>query len=61
MSNTTNSTIIENAGDEFLEALSKFNEVLDNVIQSTEEKKRIIESLVKNGDEIKNAINNYKK
>ena len=61
MSNTTNSTIIENAGDEFLEALSKFNEVLDNVIQSTEEKKRIIESLVKNGDEIKNAINNYKR
>jgi len=61
MSNTTNSTIIENAGDEFLDALSKFNEVLDNVIQSTEEKKRIIESLVKNGDEIKNAINNYKK
>ena len=61
MSNTTNSTIIENAGEEFLDALSKFNEVLDNVIQSTEEKKRIIESIVKNGDEIKNAINNYKR
>ena len=61
MSNTTNSIILESAGDEFLEALSKFNEVLDNVIQSTEEKKRIIESLVKNGDEIKNAINNYKR
>ena len=61
MSNTQNSIIIENAGDEFLEALSKFNEVLDNVIQSTEEKKRIIESIVKNGDEIKNAINNYKR
>ena len=61
MSNTTNSTIIENAGEEFLDALSKFNEVLDNVIQSTEEKKRIIESIVKNGDKIKNAINNYKR
>ena len=61
MSNLQNTTIIENAGEEFLDALSKFNEVLDNVIQSAEEKKRIIESLVKNGNEIKIVLDNYKR